>query len=287
MKKILLSFFIFLSLALSAAADDLEDRVYYFGIFQPQAGPYVAPRTGPNFHDVWNFVKDFQDLPEDAQNSLRFQAEGDEEKSREFMKVAIQKNSRNYGVRLAATQWALRAGEMKIAQEQAKAALTLAPDSTEVQFVRGIVAMHQRDFAEAEKIFKKIHDDYPSHITAIHYLALALCEQNDPVKLRKSEEYAQLNVRMKDAPPEAFAAMGWVLYKEDRFAAANEFLQEAVRTADGEVSSDIKYYIAALKMKSNNSDTRKEAKEILTEILESKMPFYKRADAEKLHEIGF
>lgn len=266
MKHFIFAAFIFLGLGLSADANCLEEE-------------YTEP---PKHFEPWYFVGNILDLQEDAQDALRFQAEGDNEKSRESMRMAIVTAPRNFGVRLAAAQWCLVREQIRGAQEQARATLLLEPGSPDAHFARGIVAMYEKDYVTAEKHFRRIHDKFPENIVAIHYLALALCEQDDPEKLAEAEEYAQRNIRVENAPPEVFAAAAWVQFKKGDIAAAEDFLQATVHATDGEVSSDIKYYIAAVKVKSDDPDAKNQANKLLTEIQENKTPFYMRKDAEKL-----
>ena len=229
-----------------------------------------------------NETKEAKQLQAEARVAMLYQNVGNDAKAKEYMTLAIEKAPRDVGVRLAAAQWSLQMNNVSGAAVQAKAALTLESELREAQMARGVVALHESNFAEAEKQFAKVLVNSPSDFVASNFLALALCEQNDPVKLKKAEEYAKINVERYNKAPDAFATAAWVLYKKDDLPNAQQFLQNAIRLANGQISPDTGYYLAAIYAKSTDTEVKNQAKGVLNKILENKQPFYKRADAEKL-----
>ena len=123
---------------------------------KPEAVVTPTPPVPVEQFGTWNFVRNIPDLQEDALNALRLQAKGDAENARLSMTAAISKSPRDLGVRLAAAQWGLEEGNIGIARNQAQAALTLAPDSADAQYARGITAMHEKDYVTAKTNFSKI-----------------------------------------------------------------------------------------------------------------------------------
>ncbi|MDO4549644.1 MAG: tetratricopeptide repeat protein [Planctomycetia bacterium] len=222
-------------------------------------------------------------LVPEARVAMLYHNKNARKESQEYMTAALNKAPNDVDVRLVAAQWALQLNSTEAAAKQADSALKIDENSTEAQLVRGIIALHQKDFVTAERNFQKVLATSPSSFPATNNLALALCEQSaDPAKLKKAEEYALVNVRMNNPPAEAFSTAAWVLYKKGEYNQALQFLQNAIRLTNGQLSPDMGYYLAATYAELNNPDMKKQAKEILTKVLETKQPFYKRSDAEAL-----
>ena len=229
-----------------------------------------------------NETKDAKQMQAEARVAMLYQNAGNDAKAKEYMTLAIEKAPRDVGVRLVAAQWSLQQGSVTGAVKQAQAALQLDAESREAQMVRGVVAMHAKDFVTAETNFAKVLANSPSDFAASNLLALALCEQNDLVKLKKAEEYAKINVERYNKAPDAFATAAWVLFKKEDYNNALKFLQNAVQLANGQITPDTGYYLAAIYAKSPETEIKNKAKDILQKLTENKQPFYMRAEAEKL-----
>ena len=119
--------------------------------------------------------------------------------------------------------WALEKGKLDFAKEQAEAALRIeAADvacptekrrysgSNVGRMLRGLVALWEKDWPEADRYFEIVILDNPNDFIARNNLALALVEQNDPAKRRRALDYAEANVRDHQNNPDALSTLGWV-----------------------------------------------------------------------------
>ena len=228
-------------------------------------------------------------LPE-ARIAMMYQQKGDDESKKEaqkYMVEAIKKAPKDGDVRLVATQWSLQIGNVKQASQQADAALKLKENDanlSDAQLLRGVVALFEKKYDIAEDMFTKVLAATPSNFAASNNLALALCEQGDEAKLRKAEEYALVNVRQFQDQPEAFSTAAWITYKKGDYNAAAQMLQKSVELSRGQMNPDTAYYLAATLVKLGTEDGKKQAKDILTKVLENTTPFSMRAEAEELQK---
>ncbi|MDO4574546.1 MAG: tetratricopeptide repeat protein [Planctomycetia bacterium] len=225
-------------------------------------------------------------LPE-ARIAMMYQQKGDAESKKAaatYMAKAIDKAPRDVDVRLVATQWSLQIGKISQAAGQAEAALKLKEDSMEAQLLRGVVAMFEKKYDIAEANFQKVLSASPANFAASNNLALALCEQEDPTKLTKAEEYAVVNLRQFQKEPEAFATAAWISYKKGDYNRAIQLLQQSAQLSNGQMSPNTAYYLAASLAKLGSDEQKKQAKEVLKKVLEGMAPFSMRPEAEALNK---
>ena len=209
--------------------------------------------------------------------------------------------------RLVAAQWSLTINRAAQAAQQADYAITLlnkkksenADDAfvngllNEANLLRGVIALYEKKFSEAEKFFNVVLAESPSNFAATNTLALALCEQNDAAKLNKAVEYAQVNVdRFGKQQPEVFSTAAWVMHKKGQYQECAQLLQRYIQMTNGQMSPDTAYYLAANMEKQLDSITdaeqkanaKKQALEIITKTLANPTPFVMRPEAEALKE---
>jgi tetratricopeptide (TPR) repeat protein len=208
-----------------------------------------------------------------------YQQSGDVENAQKWMVAAINARLKDPRVRRAAAQWSLEVGRFKDAEEQAKAAVQLDPESAASQTVRGMVAMVRKDYKTAEEALGKAHLLAPGNFAAISDLALALAEQQSPAKKRLALEYAQVLVRLFPDQPDAAATLGWTLYRLGSLDEAEAQLRKAMSA--GNPSPETYYFYARVLADRGRKD---DAKKLLDAAVRMppKGPFLWRADAEAL-----
>lgn len=246
-------------------------------------------------------------LPE-ARLAMMCQQKGTDESKKQaaaFMKEAIAKAPEDAQTRLVAAQWSLQIGRASQAAAQADYAikvLTAAKQAKsddaftnalylEANQLRGVIALYEKKFEEAEKFFNTILSESPSNFAATNNLALALCEQADSAKQKKAVEYAQVNIdRFQKQQPEVFSTAAWVMHKMGKYQECAQLIQRYLQLTNGNMSSDTAYYLAANMAKLADSiedaeqkaNVKKQALEIITKTLENTNPFVMRPEAEAL-----
>ena len=132
-----------------------------------------------------------------------------------WFKAALKAAPDDLPTRQLAANWALEHGKLAFAKEQADSALRIEepdfggipPDkrkyggSTVGHSLRGLVALWEKDWAEAEKNFQKVLDDSPMDFAANNNMALALVGQDDPAKRQRALDYAQVNYNLRQPTP--------------------------------------------------------------------------------------
>lgn len=185
--------------------------------------------------------------------------------------------------------WALEKGKLPFAKDQAVAALRIeASDAKKFsgsnvgRMLRGLVALWEKDWAEAENFFQKIVLENPSDFVARNNLALALVEQDDPAKRQRALAYAEANYRDNKNNPDALSTLGWVYFRRNEFDQAGLALDQAVKATNGNLNNaDTATYVAHILY---HQDKKWQAKEILDSVLKNERPFSMRPEALKLFE---
>jgi len=210
-----------------------------------------------------------------------YQQAGDPKNAGKWMLAAIQASPRDFKIRLAAAQWEFEIGRYDQAEEQAKAALQLDPNSLNAQMFRGAIAIVRKDYKAAQEVLEKAHLQAPGNVVAINNLALALVEQNDEAKKRLALEYAQINARQYPDHPDAAAMLGWVLYRLGRVEEAEASFRKVLSASGGRATQDTLYYLARYFADRSRKD---DAKKLLESAMKSPGTFLMRHDAQTLLE---
>jgi len=218
-------------------------------------------------------------LTPEAQLALFYEEFPDHANAVTWMEKALKKAAQDLKTQLAAAEWALNTGQLPMAKDRSAAALQIEAKSLEAKILRGIVALFQKDYKEAELYFESAHLQSPGSFAASNNLALALVEQSDETKKRRAEEYAEDNVRKFPRLAEALSTYGWVLYKRGKLDQAEEWLKRAAQA--GSLSADTAYYIARVTVEKGRPE---EAKRLLKQALDTKRPFCMRDEAKALLE---
>jgi len=208
------------------------------------------------------------------------QQAGDVKNAGKWMLEAIKASPRDAKTRVAAAQWSYEIGKLDQAEEQAKAAVQLDPESLDCQLIRGLVALVRKDFKTAQEFYEKAHLRAPSNFTATNNLAMALAGQDEESKRRLALEYAQINARVYPDQAEALSTLGWAYYRLGRLDEAEANLRKAVSLP--RPTPDTFYFLARILIERGRKD---DAKTILqSPAMKSPAPYLMRKEAETLLE---
>ncbi|MDA0658718.1 MAG: hypothetical protein O3C60_07720 [Planctomycetota bacterium] len=259
--------------------------------------PNVATRLGralfnqKSAEKVKEAYKKFQELYEAKKSEVShpdvimatlFQQADDSKRAQAFVREAIKKDGKNPTTRLAVVRYALDSRDLKMADENLKAAREVDKTSFESNFYAGLLARYQGNFPEAEKYFTMAHVQKPSNNQVIHHLALVLIEQPGEEKQQLALEYAELNARANSDVAlqpvrESLVTLGWVLHRAGRDGQVDSIIQRAFQ--GGGIGSESGYHAAKILIARGRTDI---AQKILEESLKAKAAFVDRPDAEKV-----
>ncbi len=212
-----------------------------------------------------------------AQMGQFYERVGDGEQAKKWMDYGIKAAPSSLRTWLTTAQWSLSTGQLDQSEAQAAKAMELDPNSLGAKVLRGVVALFKKDFSSAEMYFESAHLQAPAEFAASNNLALALCEQDDPDKIRRALAYAQTNAQANQKSAEAASTFGWVLYKAGKLKEADQVLGRLAQA--GRVSEDTAYYIARV---SAEVGRKEQAVTLLQQAVASKRPFSMRQEAEAL-----
>jgi tetratricopeptide (TPR) repeat protein len=223
-----------------------------------------------------------------AATMAKFYQEEDEfDNAKRFMDYALQNKPKDLRTRLEAARWCLQTsledGQLQQAREHAAQAVRLEEKSLDALILRGVVALFQKEYEQAERYFVLAVLDYPSNFPASNNLALAYCEQDEPDK-RRALEYAVNNARQHQQgryASEAASTYGWVLYRTGRVPEADQVLGRLIRSA--RVNQDTLYYAARVAAEARPA-RYEEARQLLERALDTERPFSMRPEAKALLE---
>ena len=201
----------------------------------------------------------------------------DLKQAEEWMQKALKEAGKEPRTRLAVAGWLLDQERADEAAQNADAVLRATPDSADARRLRGLIARHQRQFGEAEKMFEPLYQEAPADFFLSNQLALALAEQPDGKKLKRALQLAEVNARQYPNQSEAQASLGRVYYLLGRADEAERAFQTAARS--GQLSADGAYYFASVLEQQNKID---DAQKLLKAALDSKGAFVFRKEANAL-----
>jgi len=218
-------------------------------------------------------------LPADAVMSQLYTLRGDRDNARKSLAAALAAHPNSKEVLALSIQ--MNVGDNKLEEAKTLADKLLAEEPTSHPFkrLRATIALYLDDYATAEKLFEELMLADPLETQNTNGLALALCEQNSPDKLRRALAYAAENVQKNQDNSEYLGTLGWVLYKAGNTEQAAEVLRQSA--ASGQINAASAYYFARLAVQTGKTA---EARQLLTAALQSGTPFAKRREAVKLLE---
>ncbi len=206
-----------------------------------------------------------------------FNQKGDEKKAEEWFDYAVKLEPASSRVRIARAGWLLEKGRTPVARTEADEALKIDPKSQDAQRIKGYIAWHLRDLAGSEAVLEPLHRELPGDGGTANLLALALVEQDDPVKRARGLQLAEANARQNPRSQDVVATLGWAHYRSGHLDQADQFLRAA--TQGGRMSPDVAYYLARILADKGKTD---EARGLLQRATNHPGAFAHRDDATSL-----
>jgi tetratricopeptide (TPR) repeat protein len=207
-----------------------------------------------------------------------YENEGLHDDAWSYLEQAIKTEPENVRLQVQASQIKLRQGELDTAKKFLETAIKLAPTNPFVERQQAVIALYDKDFAKAEKLFEMLLIEYPADRTIRSGLALALCSQDNSIKLKRAVQLVNESYRNNPDDIETAESVALVSIWQGNTEFAEQILTE--RFDRGEMSPVGAYYIALV----YNRSKRKEEAKIFLEASLSGTNFPQRADAEKLKE---
>jgi tetratricopeptide (TPR) repeat protein len=212
-------------------------------------------KTDDAFKALKQAVLDAPDLEPAAISMGRlFLAKGDAKKAEEWFDYAAKVEPASIRVRLARAGWLLDQGRAPQARAEVDEALKIDPKSKEAQRQKGFIAWNLRDLAGSEAVLEPLHREMPDDGGTANLLALALVEQDDPVKRARGLQLAESNVRQNPRDQAVVATLGWAHYRSGHLDQADQILRSAAQTQGGRVSPDVAYYLARVLVDKGQTD---------------------------------
>jgi tetratricopeptide (TPR) repeat protein len=246
---------------------------------------FYLDKTNDAFKELTTAVKDDATLePAAVTMGQLWSGKGDSKQARAWLDQAVKAEPNSLRVHLAYAKWLLEQNEIDPAKVHLDASAKLRPEDTDVLKLQGLVARIKKDFAAAEKVFRKINTDTPDDFFASNQLALTLADQADNDQRKRALQYAAVNARQFAHTPdpravESLATLGYVNYRNNNLEDAWQSIQAA--TSGGQASSDTAYFLAMM-LTERDKNKSEDAKRILKTALESRGLFVYRKDAQTL-----
>ena len=216
-------------------------------------------------------------LPADAVMSQLYLLRGNKDIARKSLEAALAANPNSKEVLVLSIQMKINDDKLEEAKPLAEKLLAEDPNSAAAKKLCATVALYLNDYLTAEKLFEELLLASPQETQNANGLALALCEQDSPDKLRRALAYAAENVQKDQNNSEYLGTLGWVLYKADQIEQAANALKQSA--ASGQINAATAYYFARVAVKAGNVE---EAKQLLNAALKDGNQFAKRRDAVQL-----
>jgi Tfp pilus assembly protein PilF len=250
------------------------------GVFRTRQGValFMTGKLEEAFADFQTAIKDdpAMELPE-LQMAALYSSQNVTDKAEEWLKKAVAVHGSNAKTHRSYAGWLLENGKIDEAQIYVDTAMKLDGANKETIGLRGLFLRSRKDIAAAEPIFESLVKDSPGNSFAAWNLALVLAETGDKTKITKAIELSENEVRKNPKTPEAFAVLGWCLYKSGSLDNAEKALAEAAKA--GSLSRDAAYFFARIL---NDKGRYEDAQKILKEISTARGTHVYRADAAAL-----
>lgn len=171
-----------------------------------------------------------------------FTRAGNTTAANEWMDRAIRARPDDAEVRRQFGRWLLEHGRVEEAQREGELAAQLAPHSSRILILQGLIAQREKRFEEAEEKFERVRNQAPGDFEASDRLAQVLIEQPDDSKRRRATQIAEVNARQFPDSTQALATLGRVYFRLGRTADAERAFSAALEK--GPVDSDTLYLVA-------------------------------------------
>jgi len=218
-------------------------------------------------------------LPADAVMSQLYNLRGDRDNARQSLEAALVAHPNSREVLALLIQMNVNDDKLEEAKELAEKLLTDDPTSHSFMRLRATIALYLDDYPTAERLFETLLLADPLETQNANGLALALCEQESPDKLRRALAYAIENVQKEPENTEYLGTLGWVLFNAGQLEQAANALRQSA--ASGQINAATAYYLARLAIRTGQVA---EARQLLNAAVQGGTPFAKRRDAMRLLE---
>ncbi len=187
-------------------------------------------------------------------------------------------------VHQAVSQWMLVNNRPEDAMKEAMAAMKADEESDALKRLIGVLALYQKNYTDAERIFSEMYTKKPDDFFASNNLALALIEApgegaDSKAKHDRAVSLAEVNVRAFPKSADAISTLGWVYFKQKRLDEAEQALKTAVSGANNQATPSTAYYLANVFVARNQLDN---AVKVLQQALQFSGPFPYRVEAEQM-----
>jgi len=216
-------------------------------------------------------------LPADAVMSQLYLLRGDKDNARKSLETALAASPASKEVLVLSIQMKITDDKLEEAKPLAEKLLADDPNSDSAKRLCATVALYLNDYSTAEKLFEELLLASPLETQNANGLALALCEQDSPDKLRRALAYAAENVQKDQSNSEYLGTLGWVLYRANQLEQSANALKQSA--ASGQINAATAYYFARVAVRTGNVE---EAKQLLNAALQDGNQFAKRRDAVQL-----
>jgi predicted Zn-dependent protease len=216
-------------------------------------------------------------LPADAAMSQLYLLREDKDNARKSLETALTAHPNSKEVLVLSIQMKINDDKLEEAKPLAEKLLADDPASSSAKRLCATVALYLENYPAAEKLFEELLLASPLESQNANGLALALCEQDSPEKLRRALAYAADNVQKDQNNSEYLGTLGWVLYKANQLEQAANALKQSA--ASGQINAATAYYFARIAVKTGKTE---EAKQLLNAAVKGGNQFAKRRDAVRL-----
>ena len=216
-------------------------------------------------------------LPADAVMSQLYLLRGDRDNARQALAAALTAHPNSKEVLFLSIQMKIHDDKLEEAKPLAEKLLHDDPTSAHAKMLLATVVLYLEDYPTAEKLFEELLLASPLEMQNANGLALALCEQDSPDKIRRALAYATDNAQKDRDNSEYLGTLGWVLYKAGQIEQAANVLQQSA--ASGQLSAVSAYYLARIAVQAEKVE---DAKQLLNAAIQNGTPFAKRREAVRL-----
>ena len=262
---------------LETANDDIAQILKRNGLIR-----MIRDKAGDKDESQRLFQKSFQLQPKQlppeaiiAQNELR---KGDPDlKAESMFKQAVDKYPDNSELAGYMANYYLEKGQFDDSKKFLDQLTVQNPNSAELAKVQGLIAMQTGKISDAETNFRKALSTQPNDAFLRNAFVFVLLEQSDnKAKLDEATKLAEENL-IKFPSQDGAMNLAWAFHLTGKNDPAERLLTQVL--SRGQLGSNAAVYAASMLIDKGNKDA---AKELLKTVLETKAPFIKRADAEKL-----
>jgi len=212
----------------------------------------------------------------------------DRGQAEKWVNYALSKSAGDVRTQVAAAGFLLRGNQVDEALSHAKKALELEPNNAEAQTLAGLLSRLKADYPAAANYLSKAHLASPLSPVVLNNLALVLLEMPDNDSKQRALQYAELGLKYNPNQIEALTTLGWINYRLKKRREADRAFNAAINSPEmassGVMTSEMAYYLANFARDQGNV---KEAISLLTDALNTEMPFgYRRAAEDLLAELN-